>query len=154
MTRKHVLRTLASTTATAGVLTALAVVAPAVASARCGGASEIRSTLVVDGAVVLAERPVPGTCNGNGYYQGQVQSKVDGWRPSVWVHDGTSWTGHFGDYDGTSANYSYTDEDSTSRMHFCLDWKDIAVYCGWGTEWSQNNAGIYYHGDYGVNHGF
>jgi hypothetical protein len=150
------LRRLLTTASILGVLAPLGFVAlsatvPGVAAARCAGSTEIRSTLVVGGVEVVAEKPLSGTCNGNNTYQGEFAAKISGWRASVWIQNNGVWTPYRGGFDVSGHPYKYADNNSNSYMSLCID-DGAFAYCGWGTSWVY--SAYYDHTFYGVNYGF
>lgn len=151
------MRRLRAIMAAAGLIASIAVVQaalPGVAQARCQGASEITSTLVINGVVAVSEVPVAGTCNDNEYYQANFRSHYAGWRASVWLErDG--WVGHWGPYGTAWQYYHFNDKDTplpgTAAMHLCLD-DGTTWYCGWGSSYSVG-SGVD-HDITGVNYGY
>jgi hypothetical protein len=130
--RKRVLTIMASILAVASVsFTMVSLTAPGVASARCAGGAEIRSTLIVNGVEFVAERPDSGTCNFDGRYHGHFAAKEPGWRASVWIQNSGSWDGTFGTRSLANKDYDYPDANSNSWMVLCAD-SGVRVYCGYG----------------------
>lgn len=127
---------------------------PGVASARCGGSGHaIVSSLVVGQSTYVNERPDSGTCNSNGLYQASFRNETgsSGWRASVWIQNGGSWTGYYGGFGTTAYSYAYSDSNSNSWMTLCLD-DGTNAYCGWGTQYVYANYFDFtYHG---TNSGF
>lgn len=127
------------------------------AEARCSNGTPVTSNLIVTGSgevetVLVEERPVDGSCNGNGTYTFEFRTRQVGWRPSVWIQNGGVWTGHFGPPTGEWYRSSYTDNNSYSLIHLCLDNIQGSYYCGWGKEWLFDSRPR--HDNYGVNSGF
>ncbi|MFE9744043.1 hypothetical protein ACFYOT_03975 [Saccharothrix saharensis] len=123
---------------TAVVFTGFSAVVPGTAAAQCADGVETRLNLVAfengQKVEVAAERPKPGTCNGNNVYQGMVDSKRAGWRPSVWIIDGQGEPhGYFGTYDnvGTPFIHYDVDYDRQFEMWLCID-DGHKHYCGVG----------------------
>lgn len=91
------------------------------AQARCVGGTVITTTLN-NGEPVAYERPIRGTCDGNGFYAFQFRSDAVGWRASVWRQDNNgNWHGYFGGYDLDWHSDNYTDSNSWANMHLCLN---------------------------------
>lgn len=149
-----------------GVLTTLgfvglSAVVPGTAAARCAGSVEVRNNLVIDQSgqkeEVVAERPINATCNGNNIYQGLMDSKWAGWRPTVWISEnpGGPWIAYRGTYDNISKSYTHHDLDKNSQfqMILCID-KDGLNICGMGEDWGWSDDGTIYNGAIAISHGF
>jgi hypothetical protein len=127
---------------------------PGTAHARCNGASNEPTNLVVLGQTAVSENPVAGTCNNNNYYQGAFRSHRSGWRASVWI-ERNGWIGFYGPYGTALEAYDFND-NSTSvpgsvGMHLCLD-NGTLWYCGVNTNLNVGNA--VNHSVFVTNHGF
>lgn len=134
---------------------ALSVTAPGIASARCDGDGDyVRSTLIVSGEELVAERPDNGACNSNDTYYGHFAAKQSGWRAWVFIRANDQWVGYSGSgYNGNNNKYSYTDGDSSSRMALCAD-NGSTTICGWGSTWRSNSYPSFTIPASGLNHGF
>lgn len=156
---RNTLRRLSSITAVAAFIPVFFVVAPGVASARCGGVNqEVVSNLVVYGNLYVSEQPTAGTCNNNTLYQASFRNETGDstWRASVWIQNGGTWYAiKYGGYDIGSHSYSYTDSNSYSLMTLCLNNSDGIYYCGWGSQFRVTGpGGPATHDYYGTNSGF
>jgi hypothetical protein len=106
-----------------------------VAWARCAGVGhEVVSNLVLNGQLLINERPDSGTCNGNNTYSATFRNETGdpSWRATVWIENNNVWTPHSGGFDTAAHAYSYTDNNSSSLMSLCLDNGSVA-FSGWGT---------------------
>ena len=133
------------------LVASLSVIAiPEAAQARCvGQGGRTTSTLVVSGLVYVTEVPREGTCNRNNHYSAQYRSEHSGWRASVWIQNGGSWSGYYGNYGTGWQSYEYHDNNSHSYIHLCLDNGTIFI-CGWGHSFTNGFS----HAHYGENTGY
>src|SRR5947209_3833541 len=74
----------------ASVVLSLAL-SPGTAHANCSGTTASNGTLSIFGVVYATETPVTGTCNGNSYYQTDMQSSYLTWRTSFHVQNNGIW---------------------------------------------------------------
>jgi hypothetical protein len=112
------------------------------AEARCAGVNNpIKSTFSYNGTVRVSEKPVSGTCNGNGTYQGILEDlRGDGYCVSVWFTDGGSgWTRPPGGKTcGGHSEFHWTDRNGNTQAYeeLCMEHASdpsAPLICGWGT---------------------
>jgi hypothetical protein len=112
-----------------------------VAWARCAGAGhEVVSNLVLNGELLINERPNSGTCNGNNLYGATFRNETGdpSWRATVWIQNNGVWTPHSGGFDTAAHSYSYSDNNSSSLMSLCLD-DGVVALSGWGANVIEND---------------
>ncbi len=70
---------------------------PGTAQARCAGENNERTDVLKFAGVTYAQtEAIPGTCNGNTLYRGQVMGFVTGWQPVVYLQSSGNWSAHYG----------------------------------------------------------
>jgi hypothetical protein len=115
--------------------------APA-AEARCAGVNNGTTSTLGAEFVIVAEKPVSGSCDNNHTYTAQVRRV----RPDVaeyvqvWTQDNGVWTRRQFTSSTTGAQFSYYAADSHSFMTLC--WNEPGpppagpAHCGWGSNYA------------------
>ena len=86
------------------------------------------------------ETPVTGTCNGNSYYQTDLQSSYQTWRTSFHVQNNGVWVHYYASgYDTKVYPMNFTDNNSHSEVNLCVD-NGVDWYCGWGTRYTHDST--------------
>jgi len=118
---------------------------PGTAHANCSGSTEVTGELIIFGSTYATETPVTGTCNGNSYYQTELQSSYSTWRTSFHVQNNGFWVHYYAaGYDTNVYPMNFTDNNSHSEVNLCVD-NGVDWYCGWGTRYTHDSKWTSYY---------